>query len=75
MTTKIAISLPDELVAAARAAVDRGESPSVSAFIADTIESQGRHEDLAGLLAEMTAQAGSPTAEDRVWARSALGLV
>jgi Arc/MetJ-type ribon-helix-helix transcriptional regulator len=74
MTTKIAISLPDELVAEARAAVDRGESTSVSAFIADTIQRQGRHQDLAELLAEMTAKAGAPTAGDRAWARAALGL-
>jgi hypothetical protein len=74
MTTKIAISLPDELVAAARAAVDRGESASVSAFVAQTIEKHGRYRELADLLAEMAAQAGTPTAEDRAWARAALGL-
>lgn len=74
MTTKIAISLPDELVAAAREAVERGESASVSAFIAGTIEQHGRHRELAGLLAEMAAEAGTPTAQDRAWARAALGL-
>jgi Arc/MetJ-type ribon-helix-helix transcriptional regulator len=74
MTTKIAISLPDELVATARDAVSRGESPSVSAFIAETIQQHGRHQELADLLAEMAAQAGAPTAEDRAWARAALGL-
>ena len=74
MTTKIAISLPDELVAAGREAVDRGDSASVSAFVADTIQRHGRHRDLADLLAEMAAEAGGPTAEDRAWARGALGL-
>ena len=74
MTTKIAISLPDELVAAARDAVDRGDSASVSAFSAETIQQHGRHRDLADLLAGMAAEAGVPTAEDRAWARGALGL-
>jgi hypothetical protein len=74
MTTKIAISLPDGLVAAAREAVDRGESASVSAFVAKTIQQHGRHEDLSDLLAEMAAEAGAPTAADRAWARGALGL-
>ena len=74
MTTKIAISLPDELVAAARAAVADGRAASVSAFVADAIEERGRYEDLATLLAEMAAERGAPTAEDRLWAREALGL-
>ncbi len=74
MTTKIAVSLPDELVAAAREAVDRGESASVSAFVAKTIQQHGRHTDLADLLEEMSAEAGTPTAADRTWARAALGL-
>jgi Arc/MetJ-type ribon-helix-helix transcriptional regulator len=74
MTTKIAISLPDELVAAARVAVADGRAPSVSAFVADAIEARERFAGLAELLAEMAAEGGSPTQSDRDWARAALGL-
>ncbi|HEV7808584.1 MAG TPA: ribbon-helix-helix domain-containing protein [Solirubrobacteraceae bacterium] len=74
MTTKIAVSLPDELVAAARQAVQDGRATSVSAFIAQAIDSHRRYEDLSALLNEMAAQAGPPTAQDRAWARAALGL-
>lgn len=74
MTTKIAISLPDELVVAARDAVADGRAPSVSAFIAEAIEEHGRYSKLSLLLAEMAAENGPPTAEDRTWARQALGL-
>jgi Arc/MetJ-type ribon-helix-helix transcriptional regulator len=74
MTTKIAVSLPDELVATARQAVAAGRAASVSAFIAQTITEHGRHADLVNLLAEMAAERGAPTQEDRVWAREALGL-
>lgn len=74
MTTKLAISLPDELVAAARLAVERGESPSVSAYVAETIRRHGQHGDLAALLADMAAETGPPSPEDRAWARAALGL-
>lgn len=74
MTTKIAVSLPDELVAAARQSVAQGRARSVSAFIADAIEERGRYDDLADLLAEMAAEAGPPTEQDRVWARKALGV-
>jgi len=74
MTTKIAVSLPDELVAAARQSVAQGRAGSVSAFIADGMQEHGRYDDLADLLAEMAADAGSPTEQDRVWARKALGV-
>ncbi|MBA2439745.1 MAG: toxin-antitoxin system antitoxin subunit [Thermoleophilaceae bacterium] len=74
MTTKIAVSLPDELVLAARRAVTEGQAASVSAFIAGAIEEHDRYGDLADLLAEMATEAGSPTEDDRAWARQALGL-
>lgn len=74
MTTKIAVSLPDELVADARAAVAEGRAASVSAFIAEALEERSRHGRLADLLAEMAADAGAPTEDDREWARQVLGL-
>ncbi len=74
MTTKIAVSLPDELVVGARKAVAEGRAPSVSAFIAGALEEQSRYGGLADLLAEMAAEAGPPTERDRDWARRALGL-
>lgn len=74
MTTKIAVSLPDELVAAARQAVADGRAASVSAFVAEAIEDRGRYEGLSELLAEMAADGGAPTQADRTWARRALGL-
>ena len=74
MTMKIAVSLPDDLVAAARQAVADGRAASVSAFVANAIEEHGRYGQLATLLSEMAAEAGPPTEEDRVWARQALGL-
>lgn len=74
MTTKIAVSLPDDLVEAARQAVADGRAASVSAFVAEAMEEHGRYEQLSVLLSEMAAQAGAPTDADRVWARQALGL-
>ena len=74
MTTKIAISLPDEVVAAARQAVTDGRASSVSAYIAATLAERQDYEDLATLLADMAAEAGPPSTADRRWARRALGL-
>ncbi len=74
MTTKIAVSLPDDLVAAARQAVLDGRAASVSAFVADAIEAHRRYEQLTVLLSEMAGDVGPPTEEDRSWARQTLGL-
>jgi len=74
MTTKIAISLPDEQVVAARRAVAEGRAPSVSAYVAQTIAERLEYEDVAALLAEMAATTRPPDDDDRRWARQALGL-
>jgi Arc/MetJ-type ribon-helix-helix transcriptional regulator len=74
MTTKIAVSLPDELVAAARQAVAEGRAASVSAYVAEALAERRADEDLARLLDEMDAEHGPPTAEHFAWARRALGL-
>lgn len=74
MTTKIAVSLPDELVVAARQAVDEGRAASVSAFVASAVAARTRFEELAELLADMAAVSGPPGDDDRRWARDALGI-
>jgi Arc/MetJ-type ribon-helix-helix transcriptional regulator len=74
MTTKIAVSLPDDIVAAARHAVADGQAASVSAFVSEAIREHGRYANLSQLLAEMAAEGGMPTPEDRIWARQALGI-
>lgn len=71
---KIAITLPEEQVAAARRAVAEGRSPSVSAYISKALARADADEELAETVAEIYAEAGLPTAEDRAWARRALGL-
>jgi Arc/MetJ-type ribon-helix-helix transcriptional regulator len=74
MTTKLAISLPDDLVAEARAAVRAGRAASVSAYIADALRVRSSLADVAALLADMTAETGPPDDDDRAWARAALGI-
>ena len=74
MTTKVAISLPDEVLAVARQAVTDGRANSLSGYIASTLAERQDYEDLAELLAEMAAESGAPSDEDRRWARRALGV-
>ena len=74
MTTKIAVSLPDELVEDGRRAVTEGRASSVSAYVAEAMRERERYGELTSLLAEMASESGAPTASDRAWARRALGL-
>lgn len=74
MTTKIAVSLPDGQVEAARRAVAAGEASSVSAYIAEAL-ARGTHEDsLESLLDDLDRELGEPDAEAYAWADRALGL-
>ncbi|HVX21460.1 MAG TPA: hypothetical protein VHB02_08935 [Acidimicrobiales bacterium] len=74
MTTKIAVSLPDEAVQAARQAVAQGRAPSVSAYIASAVSSKARGDELAELLADMATDCGPADDDDRRWARTVLGI-
>jgi antitoxin ParD1/3/4 len=71
---KIAITLPEEQVAAARQAVAEGRAASVSAYISQALGRRDADEELAETVAEIYAEAGQPTAEERAWARRALGI-
>jgi antitoxin ParD1/3/4 len=71
---KIAITLPEEQVAAARQAVAQGRAPSVSAYISQALARRDADDELQEMLAEIYAQAGPPTDADRAWARHALGM-
>lgn len=74
MTTKIAVSLPDDLVDEARASVGRGEFASVSAYVARALRRFGREDSLADLLAEWDEELGPVDEESKAWARKVLGL-
>ena len=60
MTSKIAVSLPDHLVAEARAAVAQGRAPSVSAYVAAALEEKTKLDGLGALLEELLAASGGP---------------
>lgn len=57
---KIAVTLPNELVESARAAVRSGRAASVSAYVASALAQQAKLDDLDALLAEMLAESGGP---------------
>ena len=71
---KIAITLPEEQVAAARQAVADGRAASVSAYISQALARRDADEELAESIAEIYAETGPPSEEDRTWARRVLGI-
>lgn len=62
MTTKqkIAVSLPGQLVEAAKRAVRGGRAPNVSAYVAGALADKVMLDDLSALLEEMLAETGGP---------------
>lgn len=73
-STKIAVSLPAELVEHARRAVEEGRAASVSGYIARALEEQAKLDDLASLLDDMLAETGgSLTPAEQAAADHALG--
>jgi Arc/MetJ-type ribon-helix-helix transcriptional regulator len=65
MTIKIAVSLPDDLVEQARAAVAEGRAASVSAYVAEALREKGEREPLGDFFEEFDKEFGAPTAEER----------
>ena len=72
MTTRIAVSLPDDVVAAARAAVAEGRAAGVSALVSEALRAHLSGSTLSSVVAEMVAEHGEPTDADRAWAEEAL---
>jgi antitoxin ParD1/3/4 len=72
--TKIAVSLPDQLVVDARAAVRDGRAASVSAYVAAAMERFEAERALDATIEELHALHGAPTEADSAWARTTLGL-
>ena len=60
MTAKIAVSLPDHLVAEAREAVADGRAASVSAYVAEAMAEKSRRRTLAEVLDDFDAELGAP---------------
>jgi Arc/MetJ-type ribon-helix-helix transcriptional regulator len=74
-TSKIAITVPDEVLARARAAVRDGRSTSLSAYISAALDQKLMQDDLEELLDEMLRESGGPlTRAELRAARSALAL-
>lgn len=72
--SKIAVSMPSNLVSRVRRAVARGQAPSVSAYVTQAIEARAENDELMELLQQLDRKHGKPDPEATRWARQVLGL-
>jgi Arc/MetJ-type ribon-helix-helix transcriptional regulator len=75
MSTRITVSLPDDLAASVAAAVAAGRATSVSAYVASAMREKFERESVAEVLAEWRTEAGPLTAADETWVQDALATV
>lgn len=71
---KVTVTIPEEELALAKEAVQRGAAPSLSAYVTEALIGHRPGPSLRELVAELRAEIGPPTEEVEAWARTALGL-
>jgi len=74
MKARITVTVDEETLRAAEREVANGRARSLSAFVAEAIESQVKRESLKDVMADIRAEIGPPTEEETSWAREVLGL-
>ena len=73
-TSKIAVSVPSDVLTRARAAVRKGHGTSLSAYVSSALDQKLMQDELDELLEEMLAETGGPlTNAELRRAREALG--
>jgi Arc/MetJ-type ribon-helix-helix transcriptional regulator len=71
-TTKITVTVPEELAAYIREQVEAGKFDSISAFVTKAAESIRDFEPLDLLIASMIAETGEPDERARAWVDDAM---
>ncbi|MGH3769407.1 MAG: ribbon-helix-helix domain-containing protein [Pseudonocardiaceae bacterium] len=72
VTTKITVTVPEELAAHIRQEVEQGRYASVSAFVTQAVASMRDFEPLDLLIASMIAEAGQPDEVAQAWVAQAM---
>lgn len=71
-TTKLTVTVPEDLAAFIRHQVETGEYESVSAFVTRAAETMRDFEPLDLLIASMIAETGQPDEEAEAWVEEAM---
>lgn len=74
MRSRVTVTVDEEVVRVAEAAVAAGRARSVSAWVGSAMNERAHRQRLTDVLAEIRAELGPATDEETAWARSVLGL-
>jgi hypothetical protein len=69
---KVAITIPAEVLEAAKKEVEAGHAPSLSALVSEAVDEKLRRNELAMLLDKLDAEHGPPGKSAKAWARKVL---
>jgi Arc/MetJ-type ribon-helix-helix transcriptional regulator len=72
MVSKVAVSMPEELLKKVKKEVHSGRAKSVSAVVVRALAGQLENDELGRVLAEMDVKYGPPGKEAEAWAKKVL---
>lgn len=70
--SKVALSMPTEVLRLAKKEVAAGRAKSLSSFVAEAVDEKLRRDELSEILDEMDAEYGRPTKAEMAWAKRVL---
>lgn len=70
--SKVALSMPAEVLRLAKKEVAAGRAKSLSSFVAEAVDEKLRRDELSAILDEMDVEHGKPTKADTAWAKRVL---
>ncbi len=71
-TEKVALTIPVEVVRAAKKRVKAGRAKSLSAFVSEAVNEKLRRDELVEILDAMDAKHGKPGKAAQAWAKRVL---
>jgi hypothetical protein len=72
-TAKVAVSIPKEVLARAKAEVATGRAKNLSALVSETLDERLRRDELGAILEAMDAEHGAVSKSAKAWAKRVLG--
>ncbi len=70
--SKVALSMPAEVLRLAKKEVAAGHAKSLSSFVAEAVDEKLRRDELSAILDAMDVEHGKPTKADTAWAKRVL---
>jgi hypothetical protein len=71
-TAKVALSIPSDVLRQAKKIVATGRAKSLSSFVSEALGEKLQRAELSAILDAMDARHGTPSKEDRAWAKRVL---